>query len=114
MNYRTIIATENLRAMANDRNGWAVRHCEAFDKPRGPEYPIINLLYALADLATEHESTYGSKIGDDGVLGEYWLQIARGLVGMLNGECGRLDCGTADRTVRALAKACGFDEKDWG
>ena len=83
-------------------------HCAAAYSPRrGFETAIVKLVEALREYATAHFQAYESPIGDDGVLGEEWEQIARGTLGLLNGEAGRLDCGSVDRHVRDLASEAG-------
>ena len=42
---------------------------------------------------------HGSPIGEDGVLGEYWAEWGKALRGLLNGDCGRLDCGSLDTVL---------------
>jgi hypothetical protein len=67
---------------------------------------------ALEEYAFCHLTTYGSPIGDDGVLGKEWEHIARAVIGLLNGDCGRLDCGTIDAAIRDLGKAAGVNLDD--
>jgi hypothetical protein len=77
---------------------------------------IAGALYAIHDslvrYASAHQSRYESPIGHDGVLGECWLTIAKGLVGLLNGETGSIDCGRFDGAVRELARASGFTQEE--
>lgn len=49
-------------------------------------------------------------IGDDYILGPEWEAIGKALIGLLNGECGRIDCGSFDGYVRKLLNAEGFNE----
>lgn len=80
-------------------------HDSACLSPRGRfEATIVGLCHALSDYARGHHERYESLIGDDYVLGEHWKQIANGLLGLLNGEAGRLDCGSVDSYVRQLAQ----------
>lgn len=71
----------------------------------GFESAIVELLRALAEYADAHRDRYETEIGEDGVLGDHFEEIARGLLGLLNGETGRLDCGTIDGAIRKLCKA---------
>ena len=53
-------------------------------------------LYAMAN-----RNQYGSAIGDDYVLGEYWEEIGYSLLGLLNGETGPgIDCGSLETLFR--------------
>lgn len=64
---------------------------------------------ALVQYAECHREAYGSPIGDDYVIGQYWFDMASNLIGLLNGETGTLDCGEWDRRIRLLALNNGFD-----
>ena len=98
---------------ARSKGAFGERHYRAWYGPASShEGAIRNLLLGLADYADAHQEAYRSPIGEDGVLGECWLEVARGLIGLLNGESGRLDCGTIDATIRDIAAEHGFDEKE--
>lgn len=85
-------------------------HTQAALNPKpGPERAIVLIASGLAEYAGSHFARYDSTIGEDGVLGEEWREIARGLLGLLNGECGRLDCGSVDSFIREKASAHGVD-----
>jgi hypothetical protein len=71
------------------------------------ETALSAILQGLALYAEAHAAAYESPIGEDGVLGDHWLEIARGLAGLLNGEHGRLDAGAMDAAIRNLALASG-------
>jgi hypothetical protein len=88
---------------------WGKRHAEAFNYPLGSEIGVVELMQAAAAYADSHRQRYSTGIGDDGVLGEHWEAIVRGILGLLNGDCGRLDCGTLDGTLRDMLAAEGFD-----
>lgn len=75
---------------------------------RDYEAAFVHIIYGLRMFAKAHAAQYDGPIGDDGVLGECWLSIARGLVGMLNGDTGRLDAGAVDGSIRDLANDAGF------
>jgi hypothetical protein len=90
--------------------GYWDRHLDAIARPRGPERPISGMLHAWLLYADSHQERYGSGIGQDGVLGPEWAAIGRALRGLLNGECGRLDCGTVDGIILDTLKAEGFGE----
>lgn len=81
-------------------------HRKAIDRTAaGFESPVVDILRALAEYADAHRNRYESEIGLDGVLGDGFEQIASGLLVLLNGETGRLDCGTLDGAIRKLCKA---------
>lgn len=85
---------------------WRLEHQEAVRLPkRGFEGAIVDTLKSLAEYADAHRDRYESEVGEDGVLGDHFEEIARGLIGLLNGETGRLDCGTLDRAIRQLCRA---------
>jgi hypothetical protein len=88
---------------------WVLRHKKAIELPQGPERPIVRLLEAWLLYAEQHQERYESKIGDDGVLGKAWEAIGVALRGLLNGECGRLDCGTLDSIILDSMKENGID-----
>lgn len=78
--------------------------------PQGPERPIVNLRMALEQYQIWHSRTYGSRIGDDGILGPAWADMVRSFRTLLNGQTGRLDCGTLDSWAVDALKVEGFDE----
>ena len=89
---------------------WKDRHRTAMADPQGPEIPIVALLGAWETYGRQHELRFESSIGDDSVLGPAWEQIGESLLTLLNGECGRLDCGTLDEMIRGTLHAEGFDD----
>ena len=88
---------------------WQGRHAQAIHSPQGAERAIVGLLKAWLDYANGHEARYDSRIGDDYVLGPPWAQIGAGLRQLLNGESGRLDCGTLDSIIYNTLNAEGFN-----
>jgi hypothetical protein len=92
---------------------WRDRHDDAMTAPRNFEVPIVHLYRALISYAAQHERRYESRIGEDFVLGPAWLAIARNLLRLLDGETGRLDCGTLDGDLRRLAVSVGFTEAEF-
>lgn len=50
-------------------------------------------------------------IGEDYVLGPEWATIGRALLALLNGETGRLDCGTLDGIIRDTLRAEGTEDE---
>ncbi len=77
----------------------------------GHEQAVVAMFGGLLAYADAHLSEFDTPIGSDGVLGERWHSIASGLLGLLDGECGRLDCGTIDATIRDVAAEHGFDKE---
>jgi hypothetical protein len=73
------------------------RHEQAMRIPmRGHEGAIVTLLEGLKKYAKAHEDRFGSPISEDYILGPALESIAEGVRTLLNGETGRLDCGTLD------------------
>lgn len=64
----------------------------------------------LLAYADHHAHQYdGSPVGDDYILGPCWVTMAKSILDLLNGETGRLDCGTLDQQIRRFAAANGVD-----
>jgi len=79
---------------------WQDRHNDAMRYPHaGFESAIVHLLNGWVEYASHHRKQYISSIGDDGVLGPEWWEIGKALRHLLNGETGRLDCGTLDAFI---------------
>ena len=93
-------------------NNWATRHNKAVSHPTKAEQGIIDACYALEAMADAHAERYAAVIAEDGVLGDCWLKILHGVRGMLNGETGRLDCGTVDGWLVRLALGHGFTDEE--
>lgn len=86
-------------------DGWKASHFAALSQPRpGFEAAISGGFYAWAAYADGHRARYDAPIGDDGVLGPQWAAWGSALIGLLNGETGRLDCGWLDGEIRRLAR----------
>jgi hypothetical protein len=92
-----------------DTTGWQARHNAALTTPQPTEAGIVRLLHGWADYADIHKRRYESGIGDDGVLGPAWAAIGANVRTLLNGETGRLDCGTLDSFICSTLTAEGFD-----
>jgi len=91
---------------------WKERHMSAVNFPVRFEEPIVNLIKGWLIYADEHQARYESRIGDDGVLGRYWEDIGDSLRGLLNGDCGRLDCGTLDGLILNAMLEAGIETED--
>lgn len=92
---------------------YMARHQRALQNPRGAERAVTLLRSGLLQYAVEYGARYeGCQLGEDGILGDAWLQLAKGYIGLLNGETGRLDCGTLDGEVRRWALQHGFSQQE--
>lgn len=94
-----------------NNGGWKTRHLAAINAPQGSETPIVTLLSGWLQYAKVYKQRYESTIGEDYVLGPAWQDTGKALLIMLNGECGRLDCGTLDSLIRMTFTANGYDEE---
>lgn len=93
-----------------NENGWADRHDEAVKLSHLQfEQPIVAMLQGWAKYAEDHKARYESNIGDDGVLSDPWKEIGLGIRALLNGETGRLDCGTLDAFILDTLNENGVD-----
>ena len=90
-------------------NGWKDRHIQAMRTPVGNERPIVRMLEGFMSYADVYQARYEQTLSEDGVLGEAWRQTGKALIDLLNGECGRLDCGTVDALIRNTFTAQGFN-----
>lgn len=92
---------------------YLVSHYEALQRPRGAESAIVTLRSALLEYAVQHPHNFeGCVLGNDALLGDAWLTIAKGYLALLNGPSGRLDCGTLDGEVRRWAIQFGFSQEE--
>lgn len=73
------------------------------------EIAFTNMINGLKLYAQAHQAEYDQPIGDDAVLGDSWENIARGILGLLDGETGKLDPGTIDGSIRRFAVRNGID-----
>lgn len=75
---------------------------------------VAQMIVVWIKYADCHADRFKSMIGDDYVLGKYWLDAGIAIRGMLNGELGGLDVGCMDATIHACLIANGFAEGlDW-
>jgi hypothetical protein len=93
-----------------DPHDWRARHRAAEQRPTQGEKAILQLIDALNYYQETHRDIHGSQLAEDGVLGERWIKMVRGAIGLLNGDLGRLDGGTLDAHLRSIAIDAGFDE----
>jgi hypothetical protein len=78
---------------------WPIRHAQAMAAPRPGEYGLVHMITGWVDYADVYVERYDAPIGEDHVLGPAWQAIGEGLRTLLNGETGRLDCGSLDRLI---------------
>jgi hypothetical protein len=91
-------------------NKWGVRHCDALTRPRaGFELGIVKMLEGAIEYADHHRERYEARIGDDGVIGDAWERIVRGIRDLRDGELGRIDGGALDGLLVGMLDAEGFD-----
>ena len=94
-----------------DTAGWKSRHIAAIRAPRlGFERAIVRGIRSWLEYAQAHKRRYESGIGKDGHLGEIWAAQGRALHDLLDGETGRLDCGTLSTIIHRALRAEGFGE----
>lgn len=98
---------------ASNMGGWQERHMAAVLRPvNHGEGTVGGLIRAWLDYADEHARHFESGIGEDGFLGKEWAAIGAAIRGLLNGDCGRLDCGTLDGILYNTLKDEGFNPDD--
>ena len=88
---------------------WQGRHLQAVHSPRGFERPIVRMIEQWLRYADTHQKEYESRIGEDYVIGRYWEEMGDSLRGLLNGQTGRLDCGTLDSVILGAMEDVGID-----
>lgn len=91
---------------------WQGRHTAALVRPQNQEGPMAGMIHSWLDYADRHKARFESGIGDDYVLGPHWAAIGADLRQLLNGDCGRFDCGTLDGLILGVLKDEGFDLDD--
>jgi hypothetical protein len=79
---------------------WQYQHQDAMLSPNAREKPVVDMVRSWIDYRKQHKARYDSDILEDYVLGPEWRAIGNALLGLLNGETGRLDCGTLDSLIR--------------
>ena len=88
-----------------DDTGWKSRHVRAINSG----HVVARAIETWCVYAARHARLYGSRIGEDRVLGPAWADWGRALRALLNGDCGDLDCGTLDMIVHDNLREQGFD-----
>jgi hypothetical protein len=87
---------------------WRERHIEAFEHPIGFERAMVCMITGWLRYADLHFSRYEALLSDDAFLGPVWEQMGLNIRSLLNGECGRLDCGTLDHVLVEALEDHGF------
>lgn len=93
------------------RPHWQQEHHDAIHYRRpldAHENALVSMLRGWAAYADAARAKFDSGIGEDYVLGPEWETIGKGMLGLLNGPTGRLDCGTVDSFIRNSLHAEGF------
>lgn len=85
------------------------RHARALDGANPHVMAIKSLVLSLACYADAHRGEFKGPLSEDSFLGPEWHAMTQSALALLNGPTGDLDCGTVDRTIRAIAKEAGFD-----
>ena len=101
--------------MGNGRKGvwtvWRERHAAAMRRPCADfEEGLVGIFGGWVAYAEAYREAFESGISNDYVLGPEWARVGRGLLGLLNGPTGRLDCGTLDGAIREALDAHGIEE----
>jgi hypothetical protein len=76
------------------------------------ESPVVNLLKEWAQYAEDHRKRYEAPIGEDGVMGQYWTDLGHAIRHLLDGETGRLDCGTLFHFIYETMRENGVDPEE--
>jgi hypothetical protein len=100
-----------MQLQVKGREDWKILHNAAVVMPSPVERPIVTMLEGWLEYSQQWTAQYGdeSKLSDDQILGWAWGEIAVALRSLLNGDCGRLDCGTLDSIIYAALEKQGFD-----
>jgi len=69
---------------------------------------LAAILRGWDSYAAAYEASYGDAIGTDCVLGPAWARCGLAIKGLLDGDCGALDCGSVARNILAALDAQGF------
>jgi hypothetical protein len=73
------------------------------------ETGVVRMLVGWQEYARDHKTRFESAIGEDYILGVAWQEIGEALRTLLNGETGRLDCGTVDGFILDTMTENGID-----
>lgn len=70
---------------------------------------LRKLIEGLALYADGYSEVYRTPIGEDAVMGKAWRDAVLAIRGMLDGECGGLDCGTLDTMLLDMIRREGME-----
>lgn len=79
--------------------------------PDAHHNPVAFMLKGWLNYADAHLEMYGTPLADDFVLGSEWIRLGRALHGLLNGDCGSLDCGAVSGIFYRAIDLAGFNEE---
>lgn len=81
----------------------------AIRNPQSFEIAIVGMIETWAKYADVYRIRHGSDSRlNDYVIGAAWKDIGRGILAILNGDTGRLDCGTLDAFIRDTLQSEGW------
>lgn len=84
-------------------------HNEAFANPRpGFEQAIADLISGFITYRVAYVDRYHVELSNDPHVSNDWLTVARGIVGLLDGDTERFHCPTLDGLIRATAQQAGL------
>jgi predicted RNA methylase len=63
---------------------------------------ISDITDALERYANAYNNIFDRGIGNDYVIGDHWKDVCEGVIGLLNGDTGNIDCAATDRRLRQL------------
>jgi hypothetical protein len=99
--------TEKNRFWAEDHNHAMVSSNSAYGPKGDLESSIKYLCKSIDRMRLGYEGCYESLPSDDGVLGSAYISLLHSLRTLLNGETGRIDCGTIDEWACKLLSEAG-------
>jgi hypothetical protein len=84
-------------------------HKLAVADPRpGFESAITALVYGLCSYREAYAARYHAELSESPHVADDWLTVARGIIGLLDGDTDRLHCPSVDGLIRATAQQAGF------
>lgn len=88
------------------------RHCAAWREPQPAESMIVCLIRSAAVYADKNRVKCGSRLGDVGVLGDWWIESLQNIQPLLDEPCGRLDRDVLKTLIRDMLDAEGVKVDD--
>ena len=102
---------ERIKPATPQITNWYGQHCKAFASYNGFEYAIRQAIEAFARYADAHQDRYDAPLGNDGVIGDYAHDMIKAVRHLLDGETGRLDCGSLSALMSELERAAGLTDE---